>query len=67
MVLTLLNRQGKRNDSYHIAVNGAPLYYNKNGILVLSATRQPLVLGFSDALRFWAIQFPRISTRGAHV
>ena len=59
--LTLLNRQGKRNDSYHIAVDGIQVYFNKSGKLVLNQTRWPLVLGLSDAMRFWAKQFPRIS------
>lgn len=61
MTMTLLNRQGKRNDSYNIAVNGVQIYFNKKGKLVLNETRWPLTLGFSDAMRFWAKQFPRIS------
>jgi len=60
--LTLLNRQGKRNDSYHIAVNGVQVFFNKTGKFVLNETKWPLILGFSDAMRFWAMQFPRIST-----
>jgi hypothetical protein len=61
-VLTLLDRQGERNDSYHIAVNGHRVYYNKFGKLVLNETRWPLILGFSDAMRFWAKQYPRIGS-----
>ncbi len=59
--LALLNRQGKRNDSYNIAFDGVQVYFNRFGSLVLNETRYPLVLGFSDAMRFMAKQFPRIS------
>lgn len=63
MTMTLLNRQGKRNDSYNIAVNGVQLYYNRKDKLVFNETPWPLILGISDAMRFWAVQFPRISRR----
>lgn len=59
--LTLLNRHGKRNDSYYIAFDGVQIYFNKKGHLVMNETRWPLILGFSDAMRFMAKQFPRIS------
>jgi hypothetical protein len=62
LILTLLNRQGERNDSYNIAVNGIQIYFNKKGKLVMNETRWPLVLGFSDSMRFWAKQFIRISS-----
>ena len=57
--MKLLNRQGKRNDSFHIAFDNIPIYYNRSGNLVLNQTRAPLILGFSDALRFMAKQFKR--------
>ena len=58
-IMTLLNRQGKRNDSFHVAFDSMPIYYNKSDRLVLNQTRAPLILGFSDALRFMAKQFKR--------
>ncbi len=57
--MKLLNRQGKRNDSFHIALDDIPVYYNKFDNLVLNQTRSPLILGFSDAMRFMAKQFKR--------
>ena len=61
VTMKLLNREGKRRDSYHIEVNGSQVYWNKAGKLVINATRLPLVIGISDAFRFLAKHFPRIS------
>jgi hypothetical protein len=62
MTLRLLNREGKRNDSYNIEVNGDRVYFNKKGNLVLNQTRWPLILGFYESMLFWAKQFHRISS-----
>jgi len=62
-VLTLLNRKGKRNDSYYLAMEGIQIFFNRFGNLVLNQTRWPLIMGFSDAMRFMAKQFPKISGR----
>lgn len=61
--MRLLNREGKRNDSYHVEFNGDRVYFNKFGSLVLNQTRWPLVLGFYNAMMFFAKQFPKIRGR----
>ena len=58
--MRLLNRKGGRNDSYIVEYMGNIVYVNKFGNLVLNITRQPLVLGLAEAMRFMAKQFPRI-------
>lgn len=61
--MRLLNREGKRNDSYHVEFNGNKVYFNKLGNLVLNQTRWPLILGFYNSMMFFAKQFPKISGR----
>jgi hypothetical protein len=62
-IMRLLNREGKRNDSYIVEYMGHVVYVNRFGNLVLNETRQPLILGLAEAMRFMAKQFPRISGR----
>lgn len=61
--MRLLNREGKRNDSYHVEFNGSKVYFNKFGSLVLNQTRWPLILGFYNSMMFFAKQFPKIRGR----
>ena len=58
--MRLLNREGKRNDSYHVEFNGDRVYFNKFGNLVLNQTRWPLILGFYNSMMFFAKQFTKI-------
>jgi hypothetical protein len=62
-IMRLLNRKGKRNDSYYVEWDGDRVYFNKFGNLVLNQTRWPLILGFHNALLFLSKQFPKISGR----
>ena len=48
-----------RADSFYIAFKGHRIYYNQAKKLVLNQTREPLVLGLSDAHRFLAKQVTR--------
>lgn len=50
-----------RDDSFHIAFNGHRIYWNRAHKLVLNQTREPLILGLSDAHRFLAKQVIRRS------
>ena len=48
-----------RADSFHIAFEGHQIYWNRSHKLVLNQTREPLMLGLSDAHRFLAKQVIR--------
>jgi len=61
VTMRLLNRPGKRCDSYFIEFQGSQVYFNRFGNMVLNQTRWPLILGFYDSLMFFAKQFTKIS------